>query len=561
MGRPPTQRALDVRLSEQGHDRTAAIEAVESSGLPTLFEKAAPGYFNVESRAILLLEHLVDAADVGMAAAEALEGLILSELQEAGSFATAELNAKQRTFVSVFQIAITADVLSRRANEISRLPEVEGTLETDGLEQMLEGSGGPAALCRKVMRLMRAYVALQVDRVRGAAVVDDLCAATCAFVELLSRSAKQWANRGALRPLLESLKGRSVVVAGHRYDGLDPEACRDLGTGLLRVTTEQIVGNDEYLSAGLRLARDVAGYDFERRKNPKQFNPILFGLGRPGSGKTVTAHAIGNAFVQYCNDRGVPSRFVVVRRTDWASSYQNASALNLVRIFEEEVYQFEGVCGVYWPDIDTAFASRANDNLRMEEKQNLGAAFGVFDGTLLPRDGKWFMICDANTLHMDKAAVSRITQNPFAVAGPTTVADYVKLMRGVLLADLGAFLPSETSVWRELATRAQELGLSGRDVDSICRNVRAEIQDFEFPMRYFKGPAAKRDAIVAELSRPVSFEKMMKLVDSWVGFQKQSEERAHQDRFEADVREMVRRLNAGREAAERTLGGHQPDED
>lgn len=561
MGRPPSQPALDVRLSEQGHDRTAAIEAVLRSGLPELFENAAPGYFNVASRAILLLEHLVDAADVGMAAAEALEGLILSEIQQTGSFVTADLNAKQQTFVSVFQIAVTADALSRRVNEICRLPEVEGTLETDGLEQMLEESGGPATLCRKVMRLMRAYVALQIERKTGAAAVDELCAATCAFMELLSRSAKQWANRGALRPLLESLRGRSVVVAGHRYDGLDREVTRDLGTGLLPVTTDQIVGNDEYLAAGLRLARDAAGYDFERRSNPKQFNPILFGLGRPGSGKTVTAHAIGNAFLQYCQDRGVPSRFVVVRRTDWASSYQNASALNLVRIFKEEVHQFEGVCGVYWPDIDTAFASRANDNLRMEEKQNLGAAFGVFDGTLLPRDGKWFLICDANTLHMDKAAVSRITQNPFTVAGPTTVEDYLELMRGVLLADLGAFLPSETSVWHKLATRAQELGLSGRDVDSICRNVRAEIQDFEFPMRYFKAPAAERDAIVAGLCKPVSFEKMMKLVDSWVGFQKQSEQRAHKDRFEADVQEMVRRLNAGREAAQRTLGGLQLDED
>lgn len=561
MGHPPSQRALDVRISEQGHDRTAAIEAAQASGLPGLFGQSAPGYFDVASRAVLLLEHIVNAADEGMAAAHALEGLILSEVHQPGSFASAELDTKQRAFVSVFQIVVTADALSRRANEISPLPEVEGTLETDGLEQMLESSGGPTALCQKVLRLLRAYVALRVEQTTGQTAVDDLCAATCAFMELLSRSAKQWANRGALRPLVESLKGRSVVVAGRRYDGLELEVTRDLASGLLPVTTEQIVGNDEYLAAGLRLARDVAGYDFERRRNPKRFNPILFGLGRPGSGKTVTAHAVGNAFLEYCHDRDVPCRFVVVRRTDWASSYQNASALNLVRIFEEEVYQFEGVCGVYWPDIDTAFASRANDNLRMEEKQNLGAAFGVFDGTLLPRDGKWFMICDANTLHMDKAAVSRITQNPFTVAGPTSEDEYIALMRDVLLAELGAFLPSEMGSWRQLAKMARDLELSGRDVDSICRNVRAQIQDFEFPMRYFKASAAERDKIVAELSRPVTFEQMESIVDTWAGFQRQTERQAHQDRFEADVQEMVRRLNAGREAAQRTVSGEQLDED
>ena len=44
-----------------------------------------------------------------------------------------------------------------------------------------------------------------------------------------------------------------------------------------------------------------------------------------------------------CRERDIPAKFQVIRRTDWASSYQNASAMNLVRIFREEVYGFEGV--------------------------------------------------------------------------------------------------------------------------------------------------------------------------------------------------------------------------
>ena len=45
---------------------------------------------------------------------------------------------------------------------------------------------------------------------------------------------------------------------------------------------------------------------------------MLFGLGPPGCGKTVTAHALGNYFLRYCRERQVPARFVVVRRSDWA---------------------------------------------------------------------------------------------------------------------------------------------------------------------------------------------------------------------------------------------------
>jgi hypothetical protein len=189
------------------------------------------------------------------------------------------------------------------------------------------------------------------------------------------------------------------------------------------------------LQAGLKLARDVAAYDLEQRRSPKQLNPVLFGLGRPGCGKTITAHAIGNYFLEYCRERDIPARFKVIRRTDWASSYQNASAATLVKIFKEEVYGFDGVCGVYWPDIDTAFASRSSGDLRSEEKNNLGAVFGIFDGTLIPKDGKWFMICDANFMQMDEATRSRIAQNPFTVKGPTTSEDYVQLLREMLLGE------------------------------------------------------------------------------------------------------------------------------
>src|SRR5690606_1302007 len=108
----------------------------------------------------------------------------------------------------------------------------------------------------------------------------------------------------------------------------------------------------------------------------------------------------------------------------------------------------EGVCGVYWPDIDTAFASRGSGDLRSEEKNNLGAVFGIFDGTLLPKDGKWFMICDANYMQMDEATRSRIAQNPFTVRGPTSPEDYVQLLRDVLLADLRPFIaPGEDAGW------------------------------------------------------------------------------------------------------------------
>jgi SpoVK/Ycf46/Vps4 family AAA+-type ATPase len=375
-------------------------------------------------------------------------------------------------------------------------------------------------------------------------------AALGAFFVMLRRALVWLGERGELGVLVGSLARRDVRVEGRPYRGFEMRERAERASPLLPVRPEDVVGNDEYLRAGLRLARDVAGYDFERGLNPKHINPVLFGLGRPGTGKTVTAHAVGHYFLDYCRAREVPARFLVIRRTDWASSYQNASANNLVRFFEERVYGFDGVCGVYWPDIDTAFASRSSSGLRQEEKQNLGAVFGVFDGTLLPRDGKWFLICDANNMHMDEATISRIAQNPVTVEGPTEPEQYIELMRDILLDEVRAFLPEAASDWEVIGAEAARLELSGRNVDAICGNIRAHIQDFEYPDDYFASTATEREQMIEELSRPVDREQVLGFMRDWDAFRREVEARADEERFRDEVESIVRRLNAGRAAGE-----------
>ncbi len=295
----------------------------------------------------------------------------------------------------------------------------------------------------------------------------------------------------------------------------------------------------------------MAAYDLQAGRSAKRINPVLFALGRPGCGKTITAHAIGNYFLDYCRERDIPARFRVIRRTDWASSYQNASASKLIKIFKEEVYGFEGVCGVYWADIDTAFASRSSGDLRMEEKNNLGAVFGIFDGTLIPKDGKWFMMCDANFMQMDEATTSRIAQNPFRVRGPATPDDYVRLLRDILLRDEAANIVATDDDWRSIGARCVAADLSGRAVESIAGNVRARVQDFEYPDDYFKADFETRRRLLRELSVKVDATAVDKEVGDYVEFHKEAEESAAADRFEREVSQMVERLNAGKAAAQR----------
>ncbi len=549
--------ALLIQTTSQTHSE--ALRALQEAGLPEQLSELESAPFALSAITAQCLEALLTASSLGLGASDGLAGLIIEQGQREPSFFPPELTPQQQQLCGALQLIVMTDAYLRRAEGIGARPQVEGPMALDGLPELLE-TAPPAALVQRVLRLIQAFIKMNAPASKPSAgpPAKPPASAIAACLELLRSAALEYIEHGRLRPLVRALKGAKVHADGYSYDGLRFQAPQ--ASGLLPLLPQDIVGNEDYLQAGLRLARDVAGFDLQEGRNPKQLNPILFGLGRPGCGKTVTAHAIGNYFLEHCGARDVPAKFLVVRRTDWASSYQNASALNLVRLFKEDVASFNGVVGVYWPDIDTAFASRDSSQLRMEEKQNLSAVFGVFDGTLLPKDGRWFLICDANTMRMDQAAISRISQNPMMVAGPTSAAQYVQLLQEVLLKDLHPFLPQEPEVWQEIGARAKKHDLSGRNIQAIAGNIRAHIQDFEFPEAYFKASSQDRKKLVADLCKPIDAKALHHQLDRWIDFQQSAEQRSEEQRFELEVESIVRRLNAAK-TAERLFepsGSHSP---
>ena len=329
---------------------------------------------------------------------------------------------------------------------------------------------------------------------------------------------------------------------------------------LLPVTFDDIVGNEEYVKAGRRLVRDVAGFDLKAGENPKKIrNQVLFVLGSPGCGKTVTAHAIGNYFLNLCGKAEIPSRMRVIRRTDWASSYQNQSANRLLEIFREEVFNAPGVCGVYWPDIDTAFAARGDSEIRQEEKSNLSAIFGILDGTIGPKNGRWFLICDANTLRMDEATMSRLSQQPLRALGPVTPADYVKLLKDVKLRGKEKWLPITPEEWQKVGERCVTEKLSGRSMDSLSGRVLTEMEDFDEPDDYFTMPFAEKQKLIDQLSNKITAQRIDDLITEHVKFERESQAKAEAERFVDRVKEIRFHLSAQQAAVSLGSGLEKPE--
>jgi hypothetical protein len=364
----------------------------------------------------------------------------------------------------------------------------------------------------------------------------------------MALAAREACNTLEHAPLREALESSPLQLPGVAYVGLERRAAADEeATELLDVRRGDVVGNAEVMEAALRLARAVASFDLVEGRNPRQIdNPILFVLGSPGCGKTVTAHAVGREFLELCQASGLPARFRVIRRTDWASHYQNKSASDLLRIFREEVFGFHGVCGAYWPDIDTAFAARGDPGMRAEEKANLSTLFGLLDGTVGPRNGKWFLICDANYMQMDDAMVSRLTQDPKIAKGPENAADYIRLLRDIKLRGWRDLLPSDED-WERIGLRLLEGKLAGRAVAAIAGRIKSELQNVEEPDGFFRMSFDEKQAALRAAARPVDAPQILEHVDHYARFEKEAAERAHRDRFERRVEEI--RLQLGAQAA------------
>ena len=206
--------------------------------------------------------------------------------------------------------------------------------------------------------------------------------------------------------------------------------------------------------------------------------------------------------------------------------------------------------GVYWPDIDTAFAARSDPGMRSEESNILGASFGIFDGTLIPKNGKWFLICDANYMNMDEATLSRITQDPHKIRGPVTPEDYVELMREKKLHEFNDMLHLDEEEWLKIGRTCIDYGFSGRNVDSICQKILVEIQDVTPPDEYYEVGFEERRAILRQLAKPITAERILEMMDGYRTFEKEAGEQAAKERFDSRVQEIVLNLSAQKKAME-----------
>jgi hypothetical protein len=546
MPEPVPVSAADVEAP-----RPAVRDAIRAAGLPGALTEAAPGPYGTSRAALDVLEAFEGGLCAGLAAEAALLARIARD--RAAGFAAGQATDAERRFAAALAVLVACHESLGATDGASDAALPDKPFGSDEVAPLLSAAG--PALAAALARDLRGYL----DHYRAhpdasRRLGDDARLLACCRshwkrMSLAARAACAAAEHETLRAALEA---STLRLPGVDYVGLERRAAADdEPVELMDVAPSDVVGNAGPLEAALKLARAVAAFDLTTGRNPRQVdNPVLFILGSPGCGKTTLAHAVGRAFLADAAAAGLPARFRVIRKTDWASHYQNKSASDLLRIFRDEVFGFAGVCGAYWPDIDTAFAARSDPDIRAEEKANLATLFGILDGTVGPRNGKWFLLCDANSMQLDEALASRLTQDPRIAKGPETAADYVRLLRDVKLRSWTALLPPEGG-WAEIGERLRAAGLSGRSVAAVAGRIVAELQDVPEPPGFLGLAYDEKVRALRAAARPLSTARILEHVEHYVKFEREAEDRAHQERWQRRVDEIRFQLSAQSAALQR----------
>lgn len=525
----------------------AAQATIRDAGLVDLVTAVAPGPYGIGAVGLALLGAVETGLCAALATRRAIAGRIAADRRT--GFAGGDLSVTEERFASLLALFVgTQEALAGCDADPARLPGDGKHLPLDDYRALM--TAGEDGLVPALAADIAGYLTFYRNHPSAAVKLegdDRLRACVASYLALAGATAARLGDDGEYAALRDALGDVGLHVRGAEYHGFrrDTSMPVEEERSLLPLWPDDIVGNKAVLEAGLDLARAVAGFDLERGENPMSIrNPVLFVLGSPGCGKTVTAHAVGNYFLDLCKDNGIPARFRIIRRTDWASHYQNKSANELLRIFQDEIFDFPGVAGVYWPDIDTAFAAREDPGIRAEEKAVLGTLFGLLDGTVGPRNGKWFLIADANFLTMDEAALSRLSQDPYHAKGPVTADDYVVLLRDKKLGEVKDHLVLSDDEWAGFGARCVDAGLSGRAVDNMAGKLMATIDDVEVPDHYFGLSFDDKRALLRAGRNDIDAGFLDQLFERYIAFEREAEDKARRERFERRVVEIREQLAA-----------------
>ncbi|MDO8556712.1 MAG: AAA family ATPase [Nanoarchaeota archaeon] len=231
---------------------------------------------------------------------------------------------------------------------------------------------------------------------------------------------------------------------------------------------EEIEGKPALETIVWRNLIKLGAYNHERQANPLNPRSVIFSYGEPGGGKTFISHACIQSFADLCKEKNIPLLALTHSVTDYASHFQNQTA-NALGELAKKIREFPGMVLMYVADADTIFVSRNDPQITQEQKQTLSVYFGMFDGTRIPKNGKFLAIMDANYVDgIDDATKSRLFDEIVEVKRFTEPQQFANLARRKIMKGINVELLT-TPEWQAVGEYLLSSQLSNREIDNILK--------------------------------------------------------------------------------------------
>lgn len=307
---------------------------------------------------------------------------------------------------------------------------------------------------------------------------------------------------------------------------------------IMRIDKSSVIGAEGMYSDGsLKLGtvlwnemKLLTGYDHERGSNIHNPASVVFTTGVPGAGKTFIAHAYMRSFVNLCKELSIPVWAMTHSTTDYASTYQNETA-NALNKLGHDINNFPGIVLMYVADADNIFMSRKAD-LNAEQKNTMNIYFKLFDGTLIPKNGKFLSIMDANYVEsIDDATKSRLFDRVAEVRRFEDYKDFaalakLKVTRGKK--DLLQLLDIKDKDWLDIGKSLLASPLSNREIDHVF----TKIVSYELPDKLLGAPFAEHEKYRMQELKKINADTIQKELKDYVFKRADIEEKSMRAREE-----------------------------
>jgi hypothetical protein len=397
--------------------------------------------------------------------------------------------------------------------------------------------------------------------------------------EAVSRTASRvmtWAEHqshramGQYRPDFEA-KAYSVEADSFSIHGFQRQggASRKASSDIQFKKPTDVVGNHVAKAQGMRLAKMLASYDFERRENPfvrlGGFTYTIMGDGNPGTGKTTLIQMVCGLIKDFCDVAGYPYHFENFG-VDQVSEYQGKSGQNarafIDRIQDPRVISFGTI-----DDIDQVAGKRDDSKSSGGQQEITAVLMDAFAGASTVVRGNCSYGMFSNYPEKVDDALRQRAGARWLVDGPQSLGDYIDIFYLLVgknhslkvgdhdlfkaqaiqemaeksyqshtqphedrllevydtfirsnghpktIADVGAYLH---------AIRVKEPRFTGRAIKNITDAIKTRSMDIDLPDEWFEKPEAymhkpfeEKCAMLEDRRKPITMEMVMQEINRY----------------------------------------------